>query len=305
MSKKELAIKQAEIVRRVNMSNALTRSAQNLTLAEKRLVMLAISKIDSTQPATPQNMIVTVTAEEFSRQFDVSMDTAYDELQSAGKQMFKRYISFHWDAGANLAQMHWVGRATYKDKEGKIELAFWHELAPQLFELSGLFTSYRLSRVSALRSFYTWRLFDLLMQFRKTGWLKIPIADFCHAVEAPERYRSDSGQLRRSVIEPAVKEIREKDGLDLTWEAIKAGRKVVMLEFKFPKELGTQDEAAEITIEPPKALTAPKPRGRPKKAATPITNTPNAITREEIERHARPGESYEQVAQRLREAQKS
>jgi plasmid replication initiation protein len=300
MSKKEIAIKQADIVRRVNMSNALTRAAQNLTLAEKRLVMLAVSKLDSTQPATPQSMIVTVTAEEFAREFDVSMDTAYDELQSAGKQLFPRYISFHWDAGANLTHMHWVGRATYKDKEGKIELAFWHELAPQLFDLNGLFTSYRLSRVSALRSFYSWRLFDLLMQFRKTGWLKIPIADFCHAVEAPERYRKDSGQLRRAVIEPAVKEIREKDGLDLTWEAIKAGRKVVMLEFKFPKEKEKQEEATESAVEPPNAAPTVKPRGRPKKAATPPEYTPNTITREEIERHARPGESYEQAGQRLR-----
>jgi plasmid replication initiation protein len=160
------------------------------------------------------------------------------------------------------------------DKEGKIELAFWHELASQLFELNGLFTSYRLSHVSALRSLYSWRLFDLLMQFRKTGWLKIPIADFYHAVEAPERYRSNSGQLRRAVIEPTVKEIREKDGLDLTWEAIKIGRKVVMLEFRFPKE--KEKEAIENTVELPKATPA-KPHDRHKKATTTPEYTPNTI----------------------------
>ena len=166
-------------------------------------------------------------------------------------------------------------------------------------QLNGLFTSYRLSRVSALRSLYSWRLFDLLMQFRKTGWLKIPIADFYHAVEAPETFKANFSNLRRWCIEPAVKEIREKDGLDLTWEAIKAGRKVVMLEFKFPKEKEKQEEATESAVEPPKATPA-KPRGRPKKVTTPPEYTPNAITREEIERHARPGESYEQAGLRLR-----
>ena len=42
--------------------------------------------------------------------------------------------------------------------------------------------------------------------------------------------------LRRWAITPAVEEIREKDKLDLKWEAIKAGRKVKMLEFTFPSE---------------------------------------------------------------------
>ncbi len=291
------------MVRRVNMDNALTRSAQSLTLAEKRLVMLAVSKLDAEKPPTPENMGVKVTAEEFARAFDVSMNTAYDELQSAGKQLFHRYIAFYGDVGKTLlTQMHWVGEVEYHKNEGWIELHFWHKLAPYLFKLKekGNFTSYRLSRASALRSLYSWRLFDLLMQFRNTGELWIKIDEFCHALEVPDLYRKDSGQLRRAVIEPAVKEIREKDGLDLTWEAIKAGRKVVMLEFKFPKEKEKQEEATENAVEPPNAAPNVKPRGRPKKAATPPEYTPNAITREEIERHARPGESYEQAGQRLR-----
>lgn len=236
MAKKTKAIPLVESDRQVKMSNALVRAAQSLTLSEKRLLMLGISKLDPTNPHLPQNMLVKVSATEFAQEFGVSMDTAYDELKSSGKQLFTRYISFQWDDGKSLTQMHWVGRATYKDKEGFIELAFWHELAPQLFELNVLFTSYRLSRASALRSIYSWRLFELLMQFKTTGWLKIPIEQFCHAVEAPSSLRNNFANLRIKVIEPALKEIKEKDGLDVTWHPIKAGRKVTQLEFKFPLE---------------------------------------------------------------------
>jgi len=293
---KDQAAKQAEIERCVNMSNALTRSAQSLTLAEKRLVMLAVSKLDAEKPPIPENMAVKVTAEEFAREFDVSMVTAYEQLQSAGKQLFKRYISFYGDNGNSLTQMHWVGEATYHKNEGWIELHFWHKLAPQLFELNGLYTSYRLSRASGFRSLYSWRLFDLLMQFKKTGLLRIPIAEFFHAIEAPETFKANFSNLRRWCIEPAVKEIREKDGLAVTWEAIKAGRKVVQLEFRFPK---FQQIALDLP-EPPKVASASKPRGRPKKAATTPEYAPHAISREEIERYARPGESYEQAGLRLR-----
>lgn len=236
MAKKANVIQVVEQERQIRMGNALIRAAQSLTLSEKRLLMLGVSKLDSNKAPTPQNMIVVVSAVEFAQEFGVSADTAYNELKSAGKQLFNRYISFHWNNGKSLTQMHWVGRATYKNKDGCIELAFWHELAPQLFELNDLFTSYRLSRASALRSIYSWRLFELLMQFKSTGWLKIPIEDFCHAIEAPVSFRTNFANLRRWVIEPALKEIKEKDGLEVTWDTIKMGRKVTQLEFKYPVE---------------------------------------------------------------------
>lgn len=251
--KKPKPLQLVDVDRQVRMSNALVRAAQSLTLAEKRIVMIGVSKLDSGKAPTPQNMIVVISAAEFAQEFGLSMDTAYDELKSAGKQLFTRYISFHWDNSSSLTQMHWVGRATYKDNEGYIELAFWHELAPQLFELNNLFTNYRLSRASALRSIYSWRLFELIMQFKTTGWLKISVDEFCHSVEAPTSFRSNFANLRRWVIEPALKEIKEKDGLDITWNPIKAGRKVTMLEFKFPVEAQAALPLPHAQSKPPKS----------------------------------------------------
>ena len=41
--------------------------------------------------------------------------------------------------------------------------------------------------------------------------------------------------LRKKVIESAVKELQEKDYWMIEWKAIKKGRKVSMLEFKFKR----------------------------------------------------------------------
>ena len=54
-------------------------------------------------------------------------------------------------------------------------------------------------------------------------------------MDAKPSHRKDFGMLRRSVIEPAVRELRDKDGFDVAWKAIKAGRKVTALEFTFEK----------------------------------------------------------------------
>lgn len=234
--KNRLEIVPTSTEKSVRMSNALVRAAHGLTLSEKRLLMLGISKLDAHNPPTPDRMIVIIEAAEFAKEYQVSMDTAYIELQQAGKQLFKRYVSFYWNSNINHVHMHWVGRATYIENEGKIELALWHELAPELFQLTDLFTSYKLSRTSALRSIYSWRLFELFIQFKKTGWLKMSVDDFCNAIEAPPTFRANFANLRIKVIEPALREIREKDGLNVTWETIKAGRKVKTLVFTFPKE---------------------------------------------------------------------
>ena len=140
-----------------------------------------------------------------------------------------------------------------------------------LFELKNHFTAYKLSRVSGMKSVYSWRLFELLMQFKKTGLLNILIDDFYHAMDAPESLRANFSNLRNRVIEPAVKEIREKDGLAVEWEAIKAGRKVKALKFTFPIE---QQVSLEIPEKPIKTPT--KTRTKKTESDTPSERQRNA-----------------------------
>lgn len=55
-------------------------------------------------------------------------------------------------------------------------------------------------------------------------------------MEAKESYKSNFSLLRKWGIEPAVRELVEKDGWLIEWEARKRGRKVAMLLFKFEKK---------------------------------------------------------------------
>ena len=68
----------------VTMSNALTRAAHGLTLAEKRIVASAVSKLDSRRVLPPGEVPRTrITAMEYAETFEVDLDTAYDQLQEA------------------------------------------------------------------------------------------------------------------------------------------------------------------------------------------------------------------------------
>ena len=224
--------------RHVNMSNTLVRAAQGLTLTEKRVMASVVAKLDSVRHWTPEKLKVCLTAMEYAETFDLALPTAYEELQSAADKLFHRYIRWIEDTrrGPKEVKMHWVAKATYHHGEGWIELIFHNEIAPHLFLLRKQFTSYKLAQASALRSLYSWRLLELFMQFKQEGRLYITTEDFAQAMEAPQSCRKDFGQLRRRVIEPAVRELTEKDRLIITWEPQKTGRRVDALHFTFKSD---------------------------------------------------------------------
>jgi plasmid replication initiation protein len=132
--------------------------------------------------------------------------------------------------------MRWVGRCTYHEGEGWVELAWWPELLSSLTGLKKNFTTYQLQQASALRSAYSWRLLELLTRFQKTGWAEYTIEDFCAAMDATEKQRANFNNIKRRIIEPAVAELTAKDGWFIEWETIKAGRKVVKLKFSFKRD---------------------------------------------------------------------
>jgi len=226
--------------RHVTLSNVLIRAAQGLSLSEKRIMSACISQLDSRRRPDPYKpLTVKLHAHDYAETFGVHPDTAYDELQSAAKVLRDRLIRYENPKASKhtrIVEMRWVGRVTYAKGEGWLELAFWHEVVPHLVMLREKFTTYRLSQAAGLRSLYSWRMLELLMQFKSTGLLRIPIEQFWDAVEAPASCRKDFFNLRNRVIDPAVKELKEKDGLKIEWDRVKEGRKVVGLEFRFTRD---------------------------------------------------------------------
>ena len=224
--------------RHVNMSNALVRAAQGLTLAEKRVMSSAVAKLDSVRHWTPEKLRVRLTAIDYAETFGVDTDTAYNQLQAAADKLFHRYARWFEKGrrGPIEVKAHWVGSVKYYQGEGWIELSFHHEMAPHLFMLRKQFTGYKLAQASALRSIYSWRLLELLMQFKSKGELYITIEDFANAMDAPKSCRANFAQLRRRIIEPAVRELGERDNLNVTWEPVKSGRRVKALSFAFEVE---------------------------------------------------------------------
>ena len=227
----------------VTMSNALTRAGHGLTLSEKRIIACAVSKLDSRKPPKTGEVLRTrITANEYAELAGCGMNAAYEALQDAARNLFNRKITFfeaaHKRGGKTIKpirnDMRWVGRCRYHEGEAWVELSWWPDLLPYLVGIKKQFTSYQLKQTTALRSASSWRLLELLTRFESTGWAEYDIDDFKLSMDAPPSL-SDFAQVKRRIIEPAVKELIGKDGWLIEWKPVKKGRRVGAVRFTFKR----------------------------------------------------------------------
>jgi plasmid replication initiation protein len=226
--------------RYVSMSNALARSAQGLTLSEKRVVAMALAKTDTKSNSDKvraqfrEGWTVHLSADEYANEFGLTHDAAYLQLKSAADNLLKRQVRTMTQTikGVKEVKTNWCGQCIYHHGEGWVEIAFTTQISPHLLDLKSKFTTYKLQQVSALRSVYSWRLFECLKSWGDKGRWSPDIEEFMHAMDAPPSL-SDFGQVKRRIIDPALKELREKDNQLIDLVLKKAGRKVTGLVFTF------------------------------------------------------------------------
>ena len=245
----------------VKISNTLTRAAYTLSLSEKRLLMLAITRLNNT---SDDSQLITITPNEYAEFYSLNQKGVYRTLKNSTDNLWSRTL-----VSDNNTRYRWIITSRYEN--GSVEIEFHPRLKPHLIHLKNQFTQYFLHRAADFKLMYTWRIFELIMQFKSTGYLKIKLDDFKISLDIPEAYNKDFGKVREKVIAPAIREIKEKDGLEITWKPIKNGRSVIALEFRFP-------------VEPQHELFK--------------------INDDFINKNARPGESFEQARKRLKEKSK-
>lgn len=223
--------------RQVTMANTIVRASHNLNLSEKRLISAALAASDTTDARAINDerfWTVKLSAMEYAEAFGVSLDTAYEQLKEGADKLLTRLI-VRCEKGRNSEELkhQWLLRAKYQPGRGTVTITWHPDLRPFVFCLRREFTTYKLKHAAALRSVYSWRLFENLKSWDGAGVWNPSLEQFNHAMDAPQNYRENFKELRRRVIDPAVKELTEKNNLVVEWEPSKEGRKVVGLRFRF------------------------------------------------------------------------
>ena len=221
----------------VTMSNKLVRASHALNLTEKRLIAAAIAKVDSRKGQAVHAHLsdfkkVRITALDYAEAYEIDPKHAYNDLKSAADDLFNRQLTiteYSKKGHERYTKMRWVGAIKYAKKEGFVELSFTPEVYPHLHMLKREYTTYRLKNAAALRSTYSWRLFELAKSWlehctKTQKAVQLTLDQLRDTLETPESYKWKDIRVR--AIEPAIKEIAAKDYLEITYKPYKNGRSV-------------------------------------------------------------------------------
>jgi len=227
-------------------SNELIEAGYKLSVVENRLLLICISKINS-MGVLSVNDIFTVTAHEVMELTGVDRHAAYEALKEGATRLFNRGINIH--DGSELLKIHWVSSIRYKPDAVEVELQFSQKITPYISELSRNFTKYGLANVMMFKSNYSIRFYEMFKKWAgnkqvvEVEWIK-------EKFELQGKYKN-IGDLKKWVIDIAMREINDFSDITASYTQIKRGRTVTGFKFEWHPKKTTKAK----THQPKKTMT--------------------------------------------------
>jgi len=262
-------------------SNGLIETSYRLTTNEQRIVLACISQIRRDEPITDEIMYK-ISASEFSEICGTNPASSYRDLKSAALRLKRREVRITQEPNGKGRRKKtlvtgWVQSIEYSDGDGQVGLRFNHDILPYLSELNKCFTSYKLTNVVRMSSTYGARFYELLLQWMDIGEREVSVEWLRETLQLEKKY-PQMCDFKKRVLEPAIKDINKNSNLQVKCTQRKTGRKVTHIKFKFSLKETTSNKTRDKKIQ--------------------------GIRKSTIDMHARPGESYEQAAERIKKEKK-
>lgn len=230
-------------------TNRLIMAIQRLTLSETRLIQMAIISARESGGLRHKDALY-VSASSYAKTFGTSKENAYLALKEAEDRLFNRRFRFIEDGDEVKSQ--WVTRVKYLTGESALKITLSDDVINEITQIDGFdrfFTSYRIEQTSRLKSIYSIRLYELLVQWMKAG--KTPIFQI-------EIFRSQMGlegkeyatmsNFKANVLDLAVAEINEKTDIKTSYSQFKKGRVIAGFSFSVTSKKKAKPKRKKISI---------------------------------------------------------
>lgn len=216
----------------IKKANLLIESYHNhsFTLYETRILLKVCSMINIKDKRF-RDYIFNIS--DFAKEFDFNID--YADFKKAVKGLVGKTIQIKvgrrgWEVFSYLSY------GKYIPYEGKVHLRFDPAMTPYLLELDKCFTSYKLKYVANLRRANSLRLYELLKQYEGAiGSRTISVINIIRHLNLQSKAYKIYGSFKQIILTPCINEINEKTDIQVSFDEIKEGRKVVEIKFNIDR----------------------------------------------------------------------
>jgi plasmid replication initiation protein len=230
-----LKSKTPKVYKNKKLNNA---NFSDYTLNDYQIFLHLVSKLGKVDAVgkyqQPEQLkrIHTLTAKEFSIIFGLDLKSTYRVLQKAASKLIKSSIRLEKPELFSTWEINICSMVEYNHKVGSITIKFTDDIMPYLAQVKQKFVLYNLKEIANFGSLYTTRLYELIQEFKDTGCLIKSVEQLKTAFAIKNQYKLYA-DFKRKTFAHAVNEINSQYELNLKFDEIKLGKKVVALKFTF------------------------------------------------------------------------
>lgn len=221
-------------------SNRLIEASYKMSVPAKRVMLMLLGQIHPGQSEV--TMKIQIEAADYAERTGISLDRSYKDIKNGCRELMKTIITTRDTKAKTTEECVVVSWMRYHDDQGWLEATFTPWIAPYIHHLTKIgYTTIAVDEAVKFSSFHTIRLYELMMQFQRTGERYITIESLRNTFQIEKKQYARWVDFSRRVIEPGVKEIEEKTNWVVIWEPVKTGRKITSLSFLFEKSKPNRD----------------------------------------------------------------
>lgn len=245
LSNKEFELNSSELKKTLVRKNNLITAKFDLTALQYKVMLYAIHKMQLSNK-------IFISIEEFrqdilatnSKNYKSVMIDTLEQLMTKGllintkEDNLTKWQRFNWLSMYEALYEQRGKRDIFKGCNIKID----DELMPFLLGLRADFTIVYLTEAFNLKSFYSMRLFELILRFKDFQKCEFKVEHYKELMGIGKDEYTDYKILKRSVIKKSLEEINKLKSVKISLEEIKEGRSVKKLIFKFNIDIDVTED---------------------------------------------------------------
>lgn len=162
----------------------------------------------------------------------------YADVKATLKHLSDRSMWVTFDENPDEEVLcRWLSKVRTNKKSGIAHVELDRDMVPYLFDLGQKFTQYQLYNILAMKSAFSVRIYELMKSyaFQKSKTFDLDELKRLLGVNEVKSYNNFS-LFRRYVLEKAQTEINEMTDINIYFEPITKGRKVVKVKFRIEEK---------------------------------------------------------------------
>lgn len=225
----------------IAQDNLVTTARYEMSSLEKNIIYSVMAQIEDNDPPSKFYKISISDIEDTK---DVRV--RQERFDEAIKKLLTRELVIVKPDGSKL-RITVISSADY-DLDGHVEIGIDLKMRPYLFELKKNFTVFSLEIATSLKSKYSKRLYEMLCQFKSTGFLRISVQELRERFQLSDEQYERWSNFEKNVLKTAQMEINEKSDFKFDYHLKKQKKRIVSVEFIFRKPETNSGLTPVITI---------------------------------------------------------